>query len=67
MRGPTGNAMSRLHRLNTFSPFAAPDNVGQAAVLPRRIPVRRGGGLAYPMSASRTRWYQRQRYSAPPV
>jgi hypothetical protein len=61
------NAMSRLHRLHTFSPFAASDGVGRAAVLPRRTPVRRGGGLAYPMSPSRSRWYQRQRYHTPPV
>jgi hypothetical protein len=56
--------MSRLHRLHAFSPVAAGND--RAAPLPRRIPARTGG-LAYPMSASRARWHQRQRHHGSPV
>ena len=59
-----GNAITRLRRLHAFSPFAAPDIVGRAALAPRRV---RRGGLAYPMSASRARWYPRQSRHVLPV
>jgi hypothetical protein len=61
---PTGNALSRLSHLHAFSPLAAFGGTGRAGLVPRRIPARRGG-LAYPMSASRTRWYQRRSGALP--
>ncbi len=63
---PTGNAIFRLRRLHAFSPFAELDGTGRAGLLPRRISARRGG-LSYPMSASRTRRYQRQSYNVLPI
>ncbi|KAN0118442.1 hypothetical protein V8E52_005172 [Russula decolorans] len=58
------NALSRLSHLHAFSPLAAFGGTGRAGLVPRRIPARRGG-LAYPMSASRTRWYQRRSGALP--
>jgi len=58
------NAITRLRRLHAISPFAASDVVDRAALVPRRV---RRGGLAYPMSASRARWYPRPSRHALPV
>ena len=59
---PTGNALSRLRHLRALSPLTTFGRTGRAGFVSRRIPARRGG-LAYPMSASRTRWYSTQRRS----
>ena len=48
----TGDAITRLRRLHALNPFAAFDDIGRAGLVPRRVPVRRGG-LAYPVFRAR--------------